>query len=105
MKTKIEIEKEFNARFNVLENGNADGSFTLEVGDKIESSNERALSYISSLRKNDIESVIKEIRNWLTQWRRDFANRQLEDRKDAFAECYDIEIALSSHLSELNKGR
>ena len=94
MKTTIEIEKEFDEKFVQLR-GLVFGKF-YENGEM----NEKLKSHISSLRKNDIESLIKEVQNWLTQWRRDFANRPLEDRKDAFAECYIIEIALSSHLSE-----
>jgi len=93
MKTKEEIKLEIDDIFEDM------NSYT---GEKVKEDElfDRVISHISLLRKNDIESMIKEVQNWLTQWRRDFANRPLEDRKDAFAECYIIEIALSSHLSE-----
>ena len=40
------IEERFDKKFSVLESGDSDGTFTLEVGDKVETSNERAHSFI-----------------------------------------------------------
>ena len=55
------IVQEFEEKFTVLEKGNSDGSFTLEVGQKIETSDERASSYIrnalSTLISKQIEAI------------------------------------------------
>ena len=53
MKTKIEIENEFTKKFT---ENDEDGLHFYECGDVA-----GVLSHISSIRKNDIESVVKEI--------------------------------------------
>lgn len=52
---------EFESKFEVFEKGNPDGSFTLEVGDKIESSEERASSFLDSSTLKLLETLREEV--------------------------------------------
>lgn len=54
-----EGEKEFEEKFEVLEKGNSNGTFVLEVGDRIETSNERAKSHSKLQTIKLLESVVE----------------------------------------------
>ena len=83
---KSNFDKEFDEKFEVLEKGNPDGSFTLEVGDRLETSNERCKSFFHSYIEKQETKLLCEFQDAEMKWK-----RQLEEAKqEQIEECLEI---------------